>query len=62
MFVAIFHDDEGDPSVRVFLEESFLKEASLNDPHFPTEEAVIHKVCDTTFEVIDTFKFQLTQL
>ena len=62
MFVAIYHDDEGDPSVRVFLEESFLKEASLNDPHFPTEEAVIHKVCDTTFEVIDTFKFQLAQL
>ena len=44
------------------MDENDLKEHALNNPHFPTEEAVIHKICDTTFEVIDTFKFQLTQL
>ena len=43
--------------------EESLKDSAFNDPSFPTDEAVIHKLCNTTFEVVDTFKkLRLTQI
>jgi hypothetical protein len=61
MFIAIFWENS-ERTTLTMMDENDLKEHALNDPNFPTEEAVIHKICDTTFEVIDTFKFRLTQL
>lgn len=62
MFIAIYVDDQHEKTTLTMMDEKDLKNHALNDPNFPTEKAVIHKICDTTFEVIDTFKFQLTQL
>ena len=62
MFIAIWRDGMDDLQTRSFDNEESLKDSAFNDPRFPTDEVVIHKLCNTTFEVVDTFKLRLTQI
>lgn len=62
MFIAIWRDCLDDLHTWSFENEESLKDSAFNDPSFPTDEVVIHKLCNTTFEVVDTFKLRLTQI
>ena len=62
MFIAIWKVWDEEVRTRAFSDEESLQDSAFNDASFPTETAVIHKLCDTTFEVVDTFKLRLAQV
>lgn len=62
MFIAIWNGWDDEVHTRAFSDEESLQDSAFNDASFPTETAVIHKLCNTTFEVVDTFRLRLTQI